>query len=71
MLHLEVAGMAITTANQSISDQVRDWVRNTIITPAKANRDRIFTVIAGDVHRELGLKNRVGADFRIGHGGAY
>ena len=43
----------------SEAERVRAWVEDKIIQPAKARGHRTFTVTAGDVHRELGLKNRV------------
>jgi len=43
----------------SDTERVREWVENKVIRPARARGDRTFTVTAGDVHRELGLKNRV------------
>lgn len=43
----------------SDAERVRVWVEDKIIQPAKARGDRTFTVTAGEVHKELGLKNRV------------
>jgi hypothetical protein len=43
----------------SDTERVREWVETKIIRPAKARGDRVFAVTAGEVHRELGLKNRV------------
>ena len=43
----------------SDTERVREWVETKVIQPARARGDRVFTVTAGDVHRQLGLKNRV------------
>ena len=43
----------------SDAERVRTWVEDNVIQPARARGDRTFTVTAGDVHRDLGLKNRV------------
>lgn len=44
-------------ANQS--NQVRGYVRERYIEPARRRGERQVTIVAGDVHRELGLQNRV------------
>ncbi len=43
----------------SDAERVRTWVEDNVIQPARARGERSFTVTAGDVHRDLGLKNRV------------
>ena len=43
----------------SDAERVRVWVEENVIKPAKARGERAATVTAGDVHRDLGLKNRV------------
>lgn len=43
----------------SDAERVRAWVEDKVIQPARARGDRTFTVTAGEVHKELGLKNRV------------
>ena len=43
----------------SDAERVRVWVEEHVIQPAKARGERVITVTAGDVHRDLGLKNRV------------
>jgi hypothetical protein len=43
----------------SDAERVRTWVEENVIQPAKARGQKVFTVTAGDVHRDLGLKNRV------------
>src|SRR5438132_3584184 len=39
--------------------RVREWVQNHIVQPARARGDRVITVTAGEVHKQLGLTNRV------------
>ena len=43
----------------SDAERVRVWVEEKVIQPAKARGETIVTVTAGDIHRDLGLKNRV------------
>jgi len=43
----------------SDAERVRVWVEENVIQPAKERGERVVTVTAGDVHRDLGLKNRV------------
>jgi|SRR5579871_896911 len=43
----------------SDAERVRAWVEENVIQPAIQRGQRSVTVIAGDVHRDLGLKNRV------------
>ncbi len=43
----------------SESEKVRHYVQVHYIEPAKKRGERSVTVIAGDVHRALGLNNRV------------
>ena len=45
--------------NASDTERVRAWVQTNVIEPAKARGERVVSVTAGDVHKELGLKNRV------------
>ena len=47
------------TPSPSDTDRVREWVQSQIIQPARARGDRLITVTAGEVHKKLGLKNRV------------
>ena len=46
-------------ADTSDAERVRVWVEEHVIQPARARGEKVVTVIAGDVHRDLGLKNRV------------
>lgn len=41
------------------ADKVRQYVVAKYVLPAQARGERIVTVTAGDVHRELGLRNRI------------
>lgn len=45
--------------NTSDAERVRAWVEEKVIQPAKARGEKVVTVTAGEVHRYLGLKNRV------------
>jgi len=47
------------TAANGDSSAVRRYVRDHYVRPAKRAGRSTFRVIAGDVHRALGLKNRV------------
>jgi hypothetical protein len=41
------------------ASQVRQFVAEQYVRPARSRGDRTFTVVAGDVHRTLGFRNRV------------
>jgi len=41
------------------ADKVRQYVVAKYVVPAQARGERIVTVTAGDVHKELGLRNRI------------
>ena len=43
----------------SVSDEVRAYVSEKYIEPARRRGERTVTVRAGDVHKALGLRNRV------------
>jgi len=43
----------------ALSDSVREYVRRHYVEPALARGELTVRVIAGDVHRELGLTSRV------------
>lgn len=43
----------------SVSDSVRQHVRDTYLRPARRRGERIFAVNVGTVHKELALNNRV------------
>lgn len=38
---------------------IREYLRSRYIEPARQRRETLVTVRAGDIHRELGLRNRV------------
>ena len=38
------------------SDEIRDYVRKKYVDPARRSGQRQITVVAGDIHTELGLK---------------
>jgi len=48
-----------THAKSSESDKVRRFVMEQYVRPARSRGARSFTVVAGDVHRTLGFRNRV------------
>src|SRR5713226_3787733 len=41
------------------SEKVRQFVVERYVRPARSRGERSFTVVAGDVHRALGFRNRV------------
>lgn len=43
----------------SISDTVRIYCRDTYIIPAKKRGEKQIIIRAGDIHKELGFKNRL------------
>jgi 5-methylcytosine-specific restriction protein B len=38
---------------------IREYIRTRYLEPARQRRETLVTIRAGDVHRELGLRNRV------------
>jgi hypothetical protein len=47
-------------ADQSMGAKgIREYIRTRYLEPARQRRETLVTVRAGDVHRELGLRNRV------------
>ena len=38
---------------------IRDYIRTRYLEPARGRRETLVTLRAGDIHRELGLRNRV------------
>lgn len=53
--------MPESTMATGLSDEVRAHVLEQVIEPARRRGERAVTVRAGDVHREMGLSNRVAA----------
>lgn len=39
--------------------EIREFIRTQYMEPARERRETLVTIRAGDIHRELGLKNRV------------
>lgn len=39
--------------------EIRDYIRTRYLEPARRRRETLVTLRAGDIHRELGLRNRV------------
>ncbi|MGC1463100.1 MAG: hypothetical protein WA802_12935 [Terracidiphilus sp.] len=39
--------------------EIREYIRTQYLEPARQRRETLVTLRAGDIHRELGLKNRV------------
>src|ERR1700732_3356796 len=46
-------------AKLSLTDQIRDHARSQYIEPARRRREAVVQIVAGDVHKALGLSNRV------------
>src|SRR5579863_2772231 len=38
---------------------IREYIRTRYLEPARKRRETLVTLRAGDIHRELGLRNRV------------
>jgi len=49
------------TSGRSLADQIRGWVVNEVFEPARAKGHSKVSVKAGDVHRQMGLRNRLPA----------
>jgi len=49
--------MPISTTSDT--ERVREWILKQIILPARERGDRIVSVTAGQVHKQLGFQNRV------------
>ena len=43
----------------SLTDQIRDHARRQYVEAARRRRERVVQIVAGDVHKALGLSNRV------------
>jgi 5-methylcytosine-specific restriction protein B len=44
-----------------LADEIREHVRNELISPARRSGRSQITIRAGDVHRAMGLQNRMPA----------
>lgn len=49
----------ITRSKQGQTSKVRKYVRDHYVGPARKERQATVRVVVGDIHRALGLKNRV------------
>jgi len=47
--------------SKTLADQIRDYVIESVVKPARTRGDKEITVRAGDVHRALNLRNRLPA----------
>ena len=45
--------------NRTISENVRIYCRDTHVVPARKRGEKQITIRAGDIHKELGFKNRL------------
>lgn len=59
MLAMECQCMPIMHATETDSDTVRRYVRERYIDPARQRGETTVRVVAGEVHKALGLSNRV------------
>ncbi len=53
--------MVQTATKPRMADEIREYVRETYINPARERGDRRFSITAGDVHKALRYHNRVPA----------
>ena len=44
-----------------LNDKIRDYVNRTYVEPARSRKLAVVSLIAGDIHRELDLENRMPA----------
>lgn len=51
--------MSVRPAHNSTARSIRDHLRKKYFEPARRRHESLVTVRAGDIHRELGLQNRV------------
>jgi len=51
--------------NQVTAAGIRDYLRAQYINPARARHESVIRIVAGDVHREMHLHNRVPAVCRV------
>lgn len=49
----------IKRSTEGQTSKVRRYVRDHYVRPARSERRGMFRVVVGDIHRALGLKNRV------------
>jgi len=51
--------MADPNSHKSDAQSIREYLRNRYFEPARRRRETLVTLRAGDIHKELGLRNRV------------
>jgi len=52
--------MSIQSTDRTVSaGEMRQFIRTRYVEPARQRRETLLTLRAGDLHRELGLRNRV------------
>jgi hypothetical protein len=51
--------MDINTQQSLGAKKIREYIRTRYLEPARYRRETLVTIRAGDIHRELGLRNRV------------
>lgn len=52
--------MSIPKTQLSVNAKsIREYIRSRYLEPARLKRETLVTIRAGDIHRELGLRNRV------------
>jgi hypothetical protein len=51
--------------NPVTADDIRDYLRAKYINPARARHESAIRIVAGDVHREMNLHNRVPAVWQV------
>jgi 5-methylcytosine-specific restriction protein B len=51
--------MSILQTQQADASSIRRYIRTHYFEPARKRRETLVTLRAGDIHRELGLRNRV------------
>lgn len=47
------------TQQVASAKSIREYIRTRYLEPARQRRETLVTIRAGDIHRELGLRNRV------------
>jgi hypothetical protein len=51
--------MTVPDPNKPQAQSIREYLRTHYFEPARRRRETLVTLRAGDIHRELGLRNRV------------
>jgi hypothetical protein len=50
---------SVKTQQSCNAKGIREYIRSRYLEPARQRRETLVTIRAGDIHRELGLRNRV------------